>query len=494
MIKDVLRAGMLGIAITSSGINSPIAETQENIRTDLFSSHGISTDLNLTVPPPLITPEPSIAPETEISEKPNIVVIMIDDVNPIDGRLWTKNILPTIHANFVTEGVEYVNFHTETPLCCPARVGFLTGQHTQNHGVLDNLDYVNNFDDSETIATALDREGYFTFIAGKGLNAMRSLKDPDFDGFDRQAVIFEGNGHYYDYDLLINGKKKEHYGKSPSDYSTDVIRDKAVGFLKDAPKDAPIFAFIAPYAAHEPSTPAPRHEDDERCDDIEPWTTDEVTKPHDLEKICRTLLSVDDLTKSVVNELIKQGRLKNTILVFTADNGMAWSVPGTFAKANEYSVDIPLFIKWPKGRGKDAGINTDVYTNIDLAPTLVEAGGGELGPYPNGQLEPDGISFYKTIIDETSSANIDNGREFILLQEPVDIKNKSAWWAIKTTEASNLGSYYFVVHKNGDYELYDYSQDPNCQTNIANDPMNSGIVEALSLKLVELKKPFKADA
>jgi len=92
----------------------------------------------------------SLTTSTAVStSKPNIIIIMLDDVNPIDGRFFTKTRTPAIYNNIVGKGINFTNFYTETTLCCPGRVGYLTGQHTQNHKVND-LDGT-KFDPSVTI-------------------------------------------------------------------------------------------------------------------------------------------------------------------------------------------------------------------------------------------------------------------------------------------------------------------------------------------------------
>ena len=68
--------------------------------------------------------------------RPNIVVLMLDDVGANDGRVWER--LPTIRKRFLENGIAFTDFHGETPTCCPGGVGFLTGLHTDAHGVTHN--------------------------------------------------------------------------------------------------------------------------------------------------------------------------------------------------------------------------------------------------------------------------------------------------------------------------------------------------------------------
>ena len=69
---------------------------------------------------------------TPASPRPDIVVLVLDDIPELDGRLWTR--LPNIRRLFVEQGLEFTDTHGETPTCCPGRAGFLTGLHTHHHG------------------------------------------------------------------------------------------------------------------------------------------------------------------------------------------------------------------------------------------------------------------------------------------------------------------------------------------------------------------------
>lgn len=431
--------------------------------------------------------EISPSAEVEISEKPNIVIIMMDDVNPIDGRLWRENRMPTVYKTFVEGGMEFEEYYAETALCCPARVGFLTGQHTRNHGVLNNDEYTNQFRDSETIATELQDAGYYTFITGKLLNNFIERRDKTIDGFTKQAIFNEKNGKYYNYTLVREEGSRKNYGDRPGDYSTDVISDLAVKFLRQAPKDKPVFALITPFAAHGPTLPAPKHVNDPKCKNIRPWNAPDSSRPKDLTRICESLLSVDDLVRKVKRELKEQGRLQNTIFIFTADNGMAWGQHGEWTKSNPWAHHIPFYVSWPKEI--PAGISeTDVFLNIDLAPTLAQAAGTEMGPYPNGQEKSDGISFYSTLSNQDGDPNLENDRQLILEDQPVRPTHFPKYAGLRTTESFKDGNFHYFITGTGKKYLYDLDSDPREQRNVADDPNYSETIKFFSNKLRTILK------
>lgn len=117
--------------------------------------------------------------------RPDIVVFMVDDLGAIDQRIIER--LPNIKSLFLNHGLRFDAAYAETPLCCPGRASFLTGEHTRTHGVVINRARL--LDPSRTIATALHDAGYYTIMAGKYLNYPDQLPDRTPDGWDRSALL-----------------------------------------------------------------------------------------------------------------------------------------------------------------------------------------------------------------------------------------------------------------------------------------------------------------
>ncbi len=108
-----------------------------------------------------------VSPQAATS-KPNIVVIMLDDLPLIDGRLYGQKRMPALYNNIISKGITFNNFFGESPLCCPGRANYLTGQHTFNNDVTTN--HASKFHPSVTIATELQDVGYYTMLYGKYFN------------------------------------------------------------------------------------------------------------------------------------------------------------------------------------------------------------------------------------------------------------------------------------------------------------------------------------
>ncbi len=348
---------------------------------------------------PALPGDPPAPPgEDPRSPEPDIVAIVLDDIPPLDGRLWKA--LPNIRRTFVQQGTQFTNAYVETSTCTPGRAGLLTGLHTQHHGAYKTDGTL--FDPGETIATELQAHGYHTIEVGKYVNLFDRVADKQPPGWDE----FHGyGGGYYDYNLYSNGVG-HHYGSRPRDYSTDVIRRLTMQTLDRAPKGEPLFAWITPYAMHKPWTVAPRYRNARGCN-VTRWKPQGYMeknvrdKPayvqqrriksrggYELGRTCRGLLAVDDLVGDVVRKLDKLGRLDNTMLILASDNGMSFgSQRILYDKKAPYGTQIPLFVRWPRVLGTVPKTIDERVQNIDLAPTLCDIAGCELGPYPTGSSE-----------------------------------------------------------------------------------------------------------
>ncbi len=95
-------------------------------------------------------------PEAVEPPRPNIVMVLIDDANPHDGRLWSAPYMPRLDQLIVSRGIRFTDFHGEIPLCGPSRASLLTGQHGHNSGGLSNNGQ--HLDVSTTIATELEAD------------------------------------------------------------------------------------------------------------------------------------------------------------------------------------------------------------------------------------------------------------------------------------------------------------------------------------------------
>jgi arylsulfatase A-like enzyme len=371
---------------------------------------------------------------------------------------------------------------------------------------------------STTIATELDEAGYHTAYVGKYLNGYRKFSPQKYDppGWSEFDVINSNQGKYFWYQIRDRDGHISQHKTADDDYSTDVIADIAVERIREAPRDEPLFALIAPYTPHAPNEPAPRHVGDARCRDIEPWAPpnydeeDVSDKPpyvqlgpqlggdgFDLTAHCESLLAVDDLVGRVGRALKQEGRLDDTVFVFVADNGMTWGEHRRVTKGTPYATPMPTYVAWPDGRGTEPRDDATTLSMIDFAPTFCEIGGCEMGPYPKGQAAADGLSFASALVDEPFPYL----RESLLHSIPTG-GERPVWHSIRTTADHPDGRWHYVENRGGFHELYDINGglcyewedgaegDPcQLQNVLAGDvePEMAALADSLSAELAELK-------
>ena len=178
------------------------------------------------------------APAVAALAKPNIVVILTDDQDDTGSMAY----MPKVQATIASQGITFINSFVSFPTCSPSRASFFTGQAAHNHGIKSNSpDKGGGWDafkkkEDTTLPVWLKQAGYKTALIGKYFNgygdgenvgAPRTWKPPGWDLW----FAFTGPTKYYKYEINEDGVLKE-YGRDPSDYSTDVLRDRAVGFIQ----------------------------------------------------------------------------------------------------------------------------------------------------------------------------------------------------------------------------------------------------------------------
>jgi hypothetical protein len=224
------------------------------------------------------------------------------------------------------------------------------------------------------------------------------------------------NGQFYNYNLFTKQGDLS-YGTY---HSTRMIADRFVLRARQTPADQPLFAILSIYNLHAPNTPLPKFAGDQRCASMPPWNPPNYNEadmsdkpafqrsrpllPHPagwpMVRYCEEMLGVEWLTERVAGELEAQGRLENTLLVFTADNGIGWGAHRVGQnKVLPFTTPVPLYMSWPARWGNDGRTVSELTSNIDLAPTFCELGGCNLGPFPTGQSKPDGVSLVPRAVD-----------------------------------------------------------------------------------------------
>jgi len=417
---------------------------------------------------------------------PSFVVIVTDD-----QRWDTLSALPSVRRLLAAHGVTFENAAVVNSLCCPSRASILTGQYSHSHGVYRNKGRFGGFkafEDESTVATWLDDAGYETALVGKYLNRYGGTYVPP--GWDRW-VAFSGPepgprpSPYFGYTLNVDGELRSH-GQAAGDYSTDVLAREAVSFVREA--SDPFFLYFVPSAPHSPATPPPRYE--ARFHDLPPHRPPSYDEPDVSDKPAwvrglppltggeraqldelrrdqlRSLLAVDDAVRGIVEALEETGRLRDTFILFTSDNGQSWGEHRWRNKSTAYEEDIrvPFVVRYDRLLAA-ARADDRLVANIDIAPTVAALAGVEAD-------DPDGRSLLPLLSGEEAS-----WRDVLLVEHLQSVPRQDpvpTYCAVRTERLS------YTAYVTGEEELYDLTADPFQLTNAVDDP-------ALGDRLLELR-------
>ncbi|HEY7024459.1 MAG TPA: sulfatase-like hydrolase/transferase [Candidatus Limnocylindrales bacterium] len=391
---------------------------------------------------------------TDNPTKPDEIVITVDDLGAIDDRILER--LPNIRALFLQDGLQFNDAYSETPLCCPGRASFLTGQHTAHHGVTRNDARLLN--PNNTIATALHADGYYTLFDGKYLNGAAQLADHTPPGWDHVTMLNDWSANYSSSWWVDDVP-------TTAGYYDRYIDQTSTALLAAAPANKPVFMWVTPHAPHKSAESTqdwepdiePRYVNDPRCDGIKPWRPPNYLfagqpNGYPLDDICRSMLTVDDIVGDLERVASDQGR--NPIWVLTSDNGMAWGSNGYLLKNVPAADRLPLFMTGP---GIVHGRTSALVSNIDFGPTLADLAGTTMP-------KADGKSFVAAL-DGSGG-----GRKAMLEDHPVggptgegDIAT-GPWWGVRTPH------WHLVVWN--DVHLYDTEADPWEMTDVAQQHMD----------------------
>jgi N-acetylglucosamine-6-sulfatase len=434
------------------------------------------------------TPESQARPK---DSRLNVVVILSDDER-VDGT----SVMQNVQALLADHGVTFTDYHVTSSLCGPSRASILSGQYSHHTGVYDNFGphSVNAFNASSTLATWMHGAGYQTALVGKYINAFSTWGHhtipPGWD--DWQALDSVPMEAYYDYTLNENGKLV-HFGHRPSDYSTDVLTQKAVDFIHGARK--PFFLYYAPVAPHLPAIPAKR--DQGKLENIapihspafnqrnigkEPWrfwhkdmlkVAAQLYINHVRIRQLESLLAIDRGVKRIVAELKARHELDHTVIVYTSDNGFLWGEHRLGGKIWPYqeSTNVPLIVRAPWTTSPTT--NTQPVLNVDLAPTISAIAGITPG------LPEDGSSFLPML----HGTAMPTWRKSFLVEFLGKSKLPTGpppYIAVQSKQ------FLYVDYFNGWRELYNLKRDPWELNNVAEDPAYQATDRALKVLVHQL--------
>jgi len=420
----------------------------------------------------------------------NVVFIVSDDER-VDGNA----VMHHVQQLLARHGVTFDNFRVTTSECGPSRASILTGQYSHHTGVTGNFGPHGYpaFDAETDLPVWLHRAGYETALVGKYLNDYsldgHNAIPPGWD--DWQAMDSVPLEKYYDYSVDENGRLV-HYGTKPADYSTTVLTQKALAFLRTARR--PFFLYFAPVAPHLPAVPAPA--DVGRFDHLAPFSSPavnernigdkpwaawheraltaaglsytEAVRRHQLE----ALQAVDRGVAGIVSTLAHRHLLDRTVIFYTSDNGFLWGEHRLGGKLWPYeeSTRVPLVVRtpWTQANGT---VNHDAVLNIDFASTIAQLAG------VRPAIPQDGYSFAPLL----HGLAIPWRKEYLIEYLGGNALRQGGpppYVAIHTKR------YLYVEYRYDHWqELYDLRKDPWELNNVADDPAYRSTLESLRARL-----------
>ncbi len=300
---------------------------------------------------------------------PNVVLIMADDVgyecfSPYGSRQYKT---PRI-AKLADGGVRFTNCYS-TPLCTPSRVALMTGASN----VRNYADFGSLLPDQYTIADLFSDAGYATAVGGKwqlqGSNNAAGV--PAGHGFDTHCLWNTGNterSRFWNPSLESDGRI---LGAGEDDYGPDIITDFLIRFIEQH-KDDPFFVYYPMILVHSPFLPTPHSKDRNSTD-----------KQRNFEDM---VAYTDFLVGRLHDKLEELGLLRDTVFVFTADNGThhdlrsdleGQEILGDKGAPTDAGTHVPLVVSAP-GRISGGRVIDDLIDFADILPTLADSAGLEL--------------------------------------------------------------------------------------------------------------------
>lgn len=329
------------------------------------------------------------------AERPNIVLIMCDDLGYADVGFNGSPDIRTPHLDqLANAGTICTSAYVVHPFCGPSRMGLMAGRYPHSFGGPFNLpNSGQGYDDynrqgipvSETLlSTTLQKAGYSTGAVGKWHMGIDPQFHPNKRGFD-DFYGFLGGGHEYfpakytaTYARQIKAGKTsfndyilplQHNGRqvTETEYMTDAISREGARFVKDvAAKDGSFFLYVAYNAPHQPLQA--------KDEDIKLYAhiKDEKRRTY-----AAMVHAVDRGVGTIVDALKSTDAFNNTLIVFLSDNGGKLGVGGannTPLKQGKGSVceggfRVPMLFHWPDNVPAGAKFDHPI-SAIDFYPTF----------------------------------------------------------------------------------------------------------------------------
>ena len=289
----------------------------------------------------------------EIKARPNILFVIADDQSFPHASAYGKNVFQTPAFDQVAKrGILFSNAFVAAPQCSPSRAALLTGRNIWQ--LEEAGTHSSYFPKKFPVFTSLmERSGYTVGFTGKAWGP-GNWQDA---GWEQNPV-----GKAYN-DLRF--QEVPFKGINKMDYAANFE-----AFLREKPADAPFFFWFGAFEPHRIYEYGSGEKAGMKKSDLQlpAFLPENDSIINDVLDYALEISWVDQQLKKMINLLDTSGLLENTIIVVTADNGMAF--PHAKANLHEYGIHVPLAICGPGIKGNRKV--DDLVSLIDLAPTFLE--------------------------------------------------------------------------------------------------------------------------
>ncbi|HCR30875.1 MAG TPA: choline-sulfatase [Opitutae bacterium] len=430
----------------------------------------------------------SISFATGHAERPNIVFLFADDQRPDTIAAHGNEHIQTPHldrlaANGLSFTSNYCAGSYSGAVCVASRSMLMTGRHW--HRIDDTKDW----EGLPTLPEQLGKAGYQTFAVGKWHNGLKTLARSFQAGRNLYMGGMADHTKTSVQDLLPNGELTEK--KVGKRFSSTLFADAAIDFIESHSSDSPYFLYVSFTAPHDPRNPPPTYRKlyyDNRPPlpknflPDHPFDTGHLTggkrdeslashprKRSDVsDQLCEyygLITQLDSQVGRILDAIETSGQSEDTIIIYTADHGLAMGSHGLLGKQNlyEHSMGTPLIVSGP---GVPKNRMTSAFTYIlDLHKTILE-----LSDTPITE-DIDGVDL-SPLFGNPNARTRDS--VFLAFQDKMR--------AIRDMQYK-LHVYPEINHK----ILFDLENDPNEMYNLADNPLYSDKVD----ELTELMKSWQ---
>jgi len=332
----------------------------------------------------------------QAAKQPDIVFFLIDDLGFADCGFNGGKEIKTPNIDRLAQSGAIIDSHYVQPVCSPTRSTLLTGRYPTQTGVYTIVSPGAPWGlplAERTLADALRSAGYRTALTGKWhLGEFEKAYQPNARGFDHQYGHFFGMLDYFTHertnklDWYRNGEPLKEEG-----YTTQLIAKEACKVIASGDSSKPLFLYVPFNGVHSPFQ-----------------VPDSYLKPYahlkgNRQKLAGMLAAVDEAIGQIEAALKQAGRLENTLIVFSSDNG--GPPPGDNTPLRDFKGSIfeggtraAAFATWPGRIPAGQRIRQPMHM-VDWYPTLIKQAGGSL----EQKLPIDGLDVWPMLTKQAAS-------------------------------------------------------------------------------------------